>query len=273
MKRPLLLNSLPDALAGRIYYRFYRPVPSRFSPLYRNAPLRYAPNTRIALPKSKEYMYDLIALTGVYEPHLTRRVQTLARSGGVLVDVGANVGYFTLVWGANNPANRVIAVEPAPLVTPYLRQNLHTNGLCQRVRLFPCAASNVDGVARFSSVVDEPTGWARFTDDGRSPTGYEVETRTLDRIVGLDTTVTLLKIDVEGAESLVLAGAKNLLASHRVDHIYVEVNKPGAQELGLSETAALDLLNDAGYVVSRFDKRGNKQIEHWWASTPSATVG
>jgi FkbM family methyltransferase len=226
---------------------------------------------RITLPKTREYMYDLIALTGVYEARLTRRVRTLARRGGILVDVGANVGYFTLVWGANNPGNRAIALEPAALVIPYLRQNLYANALSHRVQLLTCAASNVDGVARFSSVVDEPTGWARFIGDSHSPTTYEVETKTLDSIIGPHTRVTLLKIDVEGAESLVLAGARNLLASHQVDHIYVEVNKPGAQDLGLSESTALDLLRDAGYVLSRFNRRGDKQIQHWWASAPSSS--
>jgi FkbM family methyltransferase len=221
---------------------------------------------RMKLPKTREYMYDCIALMGIYEPGLTRRVRDLASRGGLMIDVGAKVGYFTLVWLANNPNNRVIALEPAPLIIPYLEENILANVVGDRVDLLRCAASDREGVVRFSSVDERPTGWGRFATETESKGISEVQTRPLDDIVATHERVSFLKIDVEGGESAVIEGAANLLASRRIENIYVEVNRPGARILGFPETRVLDILRDAGYVLARLDR--STPIENWWATAP-----
>ena len=55
-----------------------------------------------------------VAYTGEYEPGLSRRVAELGRAGGLFLDVGANAGYFTLIWLAANPDNRAICWEASP---------------------------------------------------------------------------------------------------------------------------------------------------------------
>ncbi len=268
MRRPIALRLLPPRLAGAVYYRFYRSVPSSFAPLYQQARLRYAPDMLMNVPKGRDSMYDCIALMGVYEAELTRRVQGLARRGGLMIDVGANVGYFTLVWLANNALNKVLAFEPAPLVIPYLEENLRTNSVGTRVTVLTCAASARDGVARFNSISDSPTGWGRLASPSETvgAVGNDIQTVRLDSVIAKDERVAFLKIDVEGSESEVLDGALHLLDSRRVEHIYVEVNKPGARSLGHPESRALDILSTAGYKLSRLDQ--NTPIENWWASAP-----
>jgi FkbM family methyltransferase len=266
MKRPFFLDRLPDAVGRRLAYRFLRPVPAKYGPLYRAAEVRHAPGVHMEVPKTREYMYDGIALLGVYEPELTRRVVALARRGGRMVDVGANVGYFTLLWAAADPGNIVVALEPSPLVLPYLERNVRSNNFAGRVEIRRSAAAAGQGRARFSTVCDEATGWGRLA-GGEDRTGVlEVPTERLDSIVAGDERVSFLKIDVEGAEAAVLEGASALLMSKRIDNIYLEVNRPGARALGYSEEQALELLRAADYKVSRLSPRTRDPIEDWWAT-------
>lgn len=58
--------------------------------------------------------HGCIAFLGFYELPLTRRIVKLAQKGGLLVDVGANYGYFSLLWGSQKKGNRTIAFEASP---------------------------------------------------------------------------------------------------------------------------------------------------------------
>jgi FkbM family methyltransferase len=265
MNRPFFLDRLPVSVGRRIAYRLLRPVPDRFLPLYRAAALRHAPGVRMEVPKTREAMYDSIALLGVYEPELTRLVLALARHGGRMIDIGANVGYFTLLWAAANPDNEVVALEPSPLVAPYLERNVRANGFAGRVEIRQCAASSTGGTARFSTLCDEATGWGRLAGHQDEAAVLDVPTERLDSIVGADERISFVKIDVEGAEASVLEGASALLTSKRIENVYVEINRPGARALKHPETHALELLRAAGYRLRQLS-RPAKQIEDWWAT-------
>ena len=85
-----------------MFARFYRGRHADWLGLYESSCLRFAPDAAMQLVPG-DVISDYIAFTGEYEPHLTRRVLALARHGGTLVDVGANLGYFALLWAAANP--------------------------------------------------------------------------------------------------------------------------------------------------------------------------
>ncbi|HEX2255864.1 MAG TPA: FkbM family methyltransferase [Afifellaceae bacterium] len=266
MNRPFLLDHLPVAVGRRLAYRLLRPVPEIYRPLYSAAELRHAPGVRMQVPKTREAMYDSIALLGIYEPELTRRVMKLARLGGHMVDVGANVGYFSLLWAAAGAGNTVLALEPSPLVLPYLERNVRANRFAGQVEIRRCAASDTQGAADFSTVCDEATGWGRLAAGSSEGTLLEVPTERLDSLVAGEERITFLKIDVEGAEAAVMQGASALLSSKRIDNIYLEVNRPGARALGHPETRALELLRAAGYTLRPLSRHGARPIEDWWAT-------
>ena len=71
----------------------------------------------------------------MYELELTRRLCDLARRGGTFVDVGANLGYFSLLWAAQNPGNRCVAFEASPRNLDLLRRNVARNSLGGRVEV------------------------------------------------------------------------------------------------------------------------------------------
>src|SRR5580658_1349068 len=152
--------------------------------------------------------------TSVYEPHVTAVFRRYLQPGMTMVDVGANVGYFSaLASHLVGPAGRVIALEPNSENCRLILLTMLANG-AQNIELLPVAASATRGWSHFSAHVGSNGGIIRSTaEDLRDGRGTVVASFPLDELI--DGPVHLLKLDVEGAEGLVLAGAQQLLATHR----------------------------------------------------------
>jgi FkbM family methyltransferase len=186
----------------------------------------------------------------MYEPMTVRHLASLLRTGDVFVDAGANSGYFTLLAaGIVGSAGRVVAFEPNPAVRERLAQNVHRNGFDDRVEIAACALSdrNAERVPLFVPLYD---GLATLVPDRTHAASavagapaIDVAIRTFDDWLAASSikTVTLMKIDVEGAEMEVLAGMRSSLASRRVRHVILEtaVDSPAHRllvELGFQAT-------------------------------------
>ena len=150
--------------------------------------------------------------SGSYESHLTAVFDRFCTPGMSVVDVGANNGYYSLLASRLvGAAGRVVAVEPNSencrlLLTSVALQR------ADNVELFPLACSSTRGWGYFSSHIGSNGGLVPADDLVRRP-GTVVPTFPLDDLV--DGPVHLLKLDVEGAEGLVVAGARRLLETHR----------------------------------------------------------
>ena len=148
-----------------------------------------------------------------WNPEEYRAFRDAVHPGAVVLDVGANVGSYTLLfamWAGR--AGRVFAFEPAPDAREGLRQHVALNRVADRVEIIAAAAAEHAGSARFQ--VDGASGGNALINAG-SPGGpaIDVETTSLDafcRMRGLQPDV--VKIDVEGAELDVLKGARSVLA-------------------------------------------------------------
>lgn len=264
MNRPFLFGKMPEIIEGKIYYHLFKPVPKKYDGLFERARLKYARSVVMSVPRSRDYMYDCIALMGYFEPDLTRRVKRLAGGGGLMVDVGANVGYFSLIWLATNTANHCIAIEPSPLVIPYLKSNVEKNNLASRADIRKAAAGSKQGIVPFTLQYKEPTGWGRFAAENESDFIIEIGVQKIDDMVSKNQTIEFLKIDVEGGEALVIEGCQNLLERRQIRNIYVEQNKPGARILGIREDRVLQLLWKHGFKLERMSKPSPRGIDHWW---------
>jgi FkbM family methyltransferase len=136
----------------------------------------------------------------------------LARRAEVFVDVGAYSGIYTLLACVANPRLRAVAFEPNPVKLPQLRSNVIVNGLQDRVTIVGKALSTETGRATLAIPSDDSTaslGGAR--PDDRT---VDVAVTTGDDTLG-DLPVGLIKIDVEGFESDVLAGMSRVLVTRR----------------------------------------------------------
>lgn len=262
MNRPLALRILPARAALSLWARFYRGTHEHRVGLYRGARLRYATAVRMDLVPG-DVISDSIAFTGVYELPVTRRVAELATGGGLFVDIGANLGYFGLLWAAANPGNRCLALEPSARNIELLRRNVSLNGFDSRIEVVPHAAGWASGRLRFDPGPADQTGWGGFAMDG----GVEVEVVRVDEMLPDGTPIALLKIDVEGADAWALMGCDRLLKARLVREVWFEQNKPRIRALGISENAAQDYLTSVGYTARPLSDPALDVVE--WRARPT----
>jgi FkbM family methyltransferase len=185
---------------------------------------------------------------GSYEPHVTREVLRTLRRGSVFVDVGASTGYFTVLAArVVGPEGEVVACEPGPQNQSVLLLNTVVNQL-GNVRLVPCAVSDGSAVLVYHRLGGGNGAIAAF--DG-TPLGMGagdlVQARRLDDILTGVARVDLVKIDVEGAEGRVLAGASETLRRYAPTLLF-EFSPPGLEAVsGVSGEDLLAGLAGLGY--------------------------
>lgn len=177
--------------------------------------------TRRVLPDGSELVYRLDEeriIREVYDEGAYER--GLLADGDTVVDVGANIGVFTLKAARRVPMGRVVAVEPAPLNLELLRENVARNRLANTV-ILDCALSDHEGEGRLFERGD----YALYSLHLGSGRATPVRVATLDRVFREQDirACRLLKIDVEGEELAVLRGAARALQA--TDQVIVEVTK------------------------------------------------
>lgn len=189
---------------------------------------------------------------GHYEPEVVRHIQRYLPTGGVALDVGANVGLMTLVMAkATGTGGRVIAVEPNPRVFERLSQNLQLNRV-ERITLYPCALGAGPGKATLHCPVANSVnqGCATFASKTQAPLSedLEVSVQTLDQIVKQEQLLRLdlVKIDTEGWDFFVLKGGARTIESFR-PVILFEFMKPGWTEAGVRLEEAAEWLRCLHY--------------------------
>lgn len=184
---------------------------------------------------------------GDYEPALAAALRRLVVPGSVCADVGAHLGYVSLLLARlTGPDGRIIAFEASPRNARTVARNIRLNGLGERVRLVrkavaDGAAASVDIFPRHGSSAE----WTVYADYAQREEvvpgvidGVTVPATSLD-VEFADERLDLVKIDVEGAEGLVVAGMSQLLRRDRPT-IVLEFHRP----LGWD---AVEHLLEAGY--------------------------
>lgn len=214
-------------------------------------------------------MYDLIpgdiisgniAFNGFYELDLTREIAKLSREGTLFVDVGANMGYFSLLWAGLNPRGRVIAFEAAPRNIKLAMYNIEHNGLADRVTLVSKAVGHKTGTIHFNTGPMDQTGWGGISNE-RSTDTVEVPLVRLDEELP-DSIIDVLKIDVEGADTLVLYGCEQLLKKKKIRKIFFEQNSARMAGLGIDENDARDFLTSVDYACAPFGQGGGEWVAY-----------
>ncbi|HEY7003498.1 MAG TPA: FkbM family methyltransferase [Gaiellaceae bacterium] len=181
-------------------------------------------------------------------------MRALLRPGDFVVDVGANLGWFTLLMAAAvEPGGEVWAVEPMPPILPALRRNLALNESLD-VRPFEVALGAGTGVAEIHVFSGLPHGHASTSTLDRSDyTAHEVELTTLDLL--LDGRVpAFVKLDVEGSELAVLRGSAATCAAECPPIWMIEVNYETSAAFGFRPADLLAFLGDA--IVFRIGESG-----------------
>lgn len=178
------------------------------------------------------------------------------RDGDVVYDVGAHAGYHSLYMASQLRQGEVYAFEPNPYCVRYLQENLQLNPQL-RVNCIPAAVAECSGWADLShGQAYEPSAKLGKAD---YPTSTMVATISLDDFVQVRPCPTLLKIDVEGAEGLVLEGAAQVLYRPELRSIMLELH-PGMLPGGPAEADTIRRrLLDAGFEQT-FEQPRRQQL-------------
>jgi FkbM family methyltransferase len=170
--------------------------------------------------------------------------QHLLRPGDLFIDVGANVGAYSLI--AAEAGATVIAAEPDAGTAARLRENAALNGYGVEVLVKAIGAS--EGIAAFTVGLDTVN---RFDSGG----GAQVEVCTLDGVLG-NRHARGVKIDVEGFEMDVIRGVRSALAEHRIDLLQLEWNSASVKATAQHREPLAALLSSFGYLLHRPDAAG-----------------
>lgn len=172
--------------------------------------------------------------------------------GSLFVDVGANVGLYT-IWAADAGA-QVVAIEPNRDSRERLKANLELNGYA--VEVVGAAIADSEGTLRMTTGLDNQNHLLVSCTGSVAPASEPVPVRTLDALLG-DRVVDGLKADVEGAELLVLKGARRLLSQQRIRLIQLEWNRESLRLLGEGREPIAELLASYSYELFRPDASGS----------------
>ncbi len=169
-----------------------------------------------------------------YEPHVCEVIQDIVKPGWMVIDVGAHIGYFSLLLAKCVGLNgRVFAFEPLPSNVALLRENIALNNYESIVRVEAQAVADASGIV---SLHDGPTTSEASIMWYEENTEHAVPAVSLDdyfRPLGFPH-VDFLKVDVEGAESLVIAGMETIISQSEpifLLELHGEVARPGVERL------------------------------------------
>jgi len=203
--------------------------------------------------KTADVMGRHIYKYGVYEEEITRFLldQLTLEAGDVVLDVGANIGWYSLLLARHRPGIRVHGFEPDPDTFALLEGNVRANGL-EGIHVWPCALSDSPGAKSLFRYADKNTGRNSLLPIN-SAGSVEIASRRLDEFVeheGLDVErIRFVKIDVEGYEAVVLRGLGGLL--RRLPLVLAEFSPRYMRRGGQEPAQVPALFHAAGFTAWR----------------------
>ncbi|WKU49447.1 FkbM family methyltransferase [Streptomyces sp. VNUA116] len=253
------------ASAGRQYVRHCpgslgKPwlVAKCLNPYLRGRPRRRVARTRfgaIVPVDTQDLIQRYIYMFGTWEPHMTRWLSRRLQSGDTFIDVGANMGYFSLLAAhLVGPSGRVVAIEASPAFHRSVLANARRNA-CRNVRAVNAAVSDARGFLRFTLASSRNLGANSIVPyDGPAESSFEAQALPLTEVLTASEVAgaRVIKVDVEGAEGSVVRGMASLLDRLRPDaEVTIEVTPERMARLGDSAEELLAIMREHGFHAYR----------------------
>jgi FkbM family methyltransferase len=198
-----------------------------------------------------------LLISGTFEPLTMRLVGSLLREGGSFVDVGANIGVFSIAAAKTmGGSGRVLAIEPNPSICAELLENRRLNSLESSIAVVNAAVGNRSRLAAFGVPFKDNQGTCREVDGTFANRFYSYTVPLADVCaeLGIDR-IKLLKIDVEGAENSVLDGVLDW-ERLRPEHIVLEYLPEHFDYSSGDGPGMLDRLVEYGYELATVEGDG-----------------
>ena len=189
--------------------------------------------------------------TGQYENDYEMKMISMMRGKKTIVDIGANLGFYTVIAGKLYPTSRVYSFEPIPQTFAILEDNIRLNGVtnsvAENIALSDEHQKNVRGGLMYYT--PEASGAASFANiqEREGIKLVEVNMATLDDYFRGER-VDFVKCDVEGSEFHVFKGAEKTLRKHR-PVIFVEILRKWCLKFGHTASDVVDFLKSCGYKM------------------------
>jgi FkbM family methyltransferase len=210
-KQPIDAAGLRRALGAVDRLTEHSPALIRFGP--HDVVARRIRGMLLLLDRADSSVSSIILRDRAYEPHLTPVFEHFCRPGATIVDIGANIGYYSLLGARlGGPQGRVIAFEPNSENCRLLLLAAAMNGI-STIDLLPVSLDDRRGWSYFSTALGTNGRLVRGGPALADGSGFVVPTFTLDEVV--DGPVDVIKADAEGAEYRIFSGAARTLSRCR----------------------------------------------------------
>ena len=226
--------------------RLVSPIVNFFKPEY-----MMVGTNKMYIDKNDRVVSAKLLLDGVWEEYETEMFKNHLKSGDIVLDIGANIGYHTLIAAEIvGKSGKVYAFEPEPRNFALLKKNVEANNY-KNVILINKALANKSGRFKLYLSNEDNFGDFRIFDSQDNRKYVEVEMATLDdcKIPKVD----VIKMDVQGAEVLVLKGAKKTLAKQKRLRMFTEFWPKALKLAGSSARGYLDILRRNKFEIYEID--------------------
>jgi FkbM family methyltransferase len=188
---------------------------------------------------------------GKYEPLQSDLILGLAAQSKYFLDIGANVGYYSISAAKINPQLKIKSFEPNPMIVEKFKRNIDLNQLSSQIEIFECGlgSENSDLTQMFIPQFTGSGGGSLknlHPEEGK-PDTLSIKVRILDELLNMDSaTVDLMKIDVEGFEKYVLEGGMGTIRNY-LPTIVIELLRKWMLPFNTSPQDVLQSLKLFGY--------------------------
>jgi|GEM_PF-336959 len=191
---------------------------------------------------------------GYFEPYETTLIESVVKPGDVVLDIGANIGYYTLIFARLvGEHGHVYAFEPDPTNYRLLKKNVRANGY-NNVTFIHKAVAETSGPLKLYLCPDNK-GDHRIFESEDSRDAIPIEAVTLDEhFANYDGRIDFIKMDIQGSEGRAVQGMQNLLKKHQNIKIITEFWPAGLHRSGVNATEYLSSLENQGFRLFRIDE-------------------
>jgi len=209
---------------------------------------------KIETDRNRDVMFRELYVNGFYQGDVLIALHNLLEPGDVFWDIGANYGFMS-IYAARVFEGKVqiVAFEPNPVVLNVLRRNVELNR-CSNLRIEKICLSDRIGEVTFYTSENQSWNATMIEDFARAHgenVAVQVASSTIDESVKVLPPPSVIKLDVEGAEHLVIKGGSRFLRDASVP-IIAEYNVQALQDVGLDREDYLGLFRDLGYEIYQF---------------------
>jgi FkbM family methyltransferase len=200
-----------------------------------------------------------LSIWGIFEEFETKIVKEKIKKGDVVLDIGANIGYYTLIFAKLvGEKGKVFAFEPDPTNFSILKKNIEINGY-KNVVLAQKAISDKNGKIKLY-ICEDNRGDHRIYDSHNNRQSIEIEAIRLDDYFkDYNGNINFIKMDIQGAEGGATQGMSNILQKNNLK-VISEFWPMGLKKFGIDPEEYLKLLTSSGFRIYEVDEQRKEVI-------------